>query len=112
VCNHDCGKAYGSYAALYTHIKNKHPNTGTFSEIKSMMAKPKATGKKGRPLKKEKEEPVNNEAPQEYECKICQEEDCGCDEEMGNEEIERSINIMQDSKFVDFINCVGAMSSA
>ena len=20
-----CGKAYGSYAALYTHMKNKHP---------------------------------------------------------------------------------------
>jgi hypothetical protein len=24
VCIHGCGKAYGSYAALYTHIKNKH----------------------------------------------------------------------------------------
>jgi hypothetical protein len=24
VCTEGCGKAYGSYAALYTHIKNKH----------------------------------------------------------------------------------------
>lgn len=31
VCSHDCGKAYGSYAALYTHIKNKHPNEGAYS---------------------------------------------------------------------------------
>jgi hypothetical protein len=25
ICPQNCGKAYGSYAALYTHIKNKHP---------------------------------------------------------------------------------------
>ena len=26
-CPQKCGKAYGSYAALYTHIKSKHPDT-------------------------------------------------------------------------------------
>ena len=25
VCPQKCGKAYGSYAALYTHVKSKHP---------------------------------------------------------------------------------------
>ena len=27
VCPNLCGKSYGSYAALYTHIKNKHPHS-------------------------------------------------------------------------------------
>lgn len=27
ICTYGCGKAYGSYAALYTHIKNKHSNS-------------------------------------------------------------------------------------
>jgi len=36
--------------------------------------------------------------------------DCVCDSEMGNEEIERTISIMQDRKFTDFINCIGSMS--
>ena len=26
VCPLRCGKSYGSYAALYTHMKSKHPN--------------------------------------------------------------------------------------
>lgn len=51
ICSFGCGKAYGSNAALYTHIKNKHPNMSVLSDIKSI-PKPKATGKKGRPLKK------------------------------------------------------------
>ena len=25
ICPQKCGKGYGSYAALYTHIKSKHP---------------------------------------------------------------------------------------
>lgn len=36
----DCGKAYGSYAALYTHMKNKH-NEVKPPNMPTTTAKPK-----------------------------------------------------------------------
>ena len=50
------------------------------------------------------------EIKQEFECRICQEEDCVCDDSMGNNEIDRSVTVMQNKLFVRFINCIGAMS--
>jgi len=49
VCEAGCGKAYGSYAALFTHVKNKHENIKP-PEMKA--SKPKI-GRKGRPVTKE-----------------------------------------------------------
>lgn len=53
VCAEGCGKAYGSYAALYTHMKNKH-GCSKFTDLKAPTIKIKASGKKGRPLIKAK----------------------------------------------------------
>lgn len=53
VCAEGCGKAYGSYAALYTHMKNKHGCLKVM-DVKPAPAKIKASGRKGRPLIKTK----------------------------------------------------------
>ncbi len=45
MCPNGCGKAYGSYAALYTHIKNKHPSTKP-PEMKEGTIKTKEPSKK------------------------------------------------------------------
>ena len=55
VCVEGCGKAYGSYAALYTHMKNKHGTVKNI-DLKGNLVKVKATGRKGRPQTKPKEE--------------------------------------------------------
>jgi hypothetical protein len=57
-CPQNCGKAYGSYAALYTHIKNKHP-TAKPPEMKAGSIKAKELTRKPRP--QERERVHNNE---------------------------------------------------
>ena len=62
VCTEGCGKAYGSYAALYTHIKNKHGCIKPTDLKSNNPAKTKeATGKKGRPLIKIKMQAPSSE---------------------------------------------------
>lgn len=50
------------------------------------------------------------EVSNEYECKICLEDGCVCEEEMGYEEVEKTIGIMEDRRFVELINCIGTMN--
>lgn len=69
VCIHGCGKAYGSYAALYTHIKNKH-GAGDSTELRGVAGRARlATGRKGRPNRKVKLEHLESVS---YECRLCQ----------------------------------------
>lgn len=51
VCTEGCGKAYGSHAALYTHMKNKHGST-KINNSKGGESERLKTGRKGRPLTK------------------------------------------------------------
>lgn len=71
VCAEGCGKAYGSYAALYTHMKNKHGYMKS-NDVKIPQSKIKATGKKGRPMTKVKEEVIfGDPIVSENVCKLC-----------------------------------------
>lgn len=70
VCTEGCGKAYGSYAALYTHVKNKH-TYAKLPEMKAGMIKPKGgeTNKKGQIV--ERDSPQGDISVFPYDCKIC-----------------------------------------
>jgi hypothetical protein len=77
ICPQNCGKAYGSYAALYTHIKNKHP-TAKPPEMKADHIKLKEQTRKS---KAEKEKVVSERVENvDYDCKICKQKDCHCEE--------------------------------
>lgn len=48
ICTEGCGKAYGSSAALYTHMKNKHGCSKSIANPRGEYER--KTGKKGRPI--------------------------------------------------------------
>ncbi|KAL4439581.1 hypothetical protein ABPG74_003983 [Tetrahymena malaccensis] len=87
----DCGKQYGTNAALYTHTKNKHksiehPNTKRPNSES-------VVGRKGRPLQSLQENkgfPINsNEPPKDLDKKL------------------EVISIWSDSRFIDMIHLIG-----
>lgn len=105
VCTEGCGKAYGSYAALYTHVKNKH------SEAK--LPEMKAGSLKGEPARKPRP-PEPAVVPAEvqnypYDCKICRKMECFCEEEINLDELDRGIAVMADQTYIKFINYIGGL---
>jgi transcriptional regulator of heat shock response len=97
----ECGKGYGSYAALYTHMKNKHtdikpPNMPTGGKNK--------IATQGRPkVKKHEEEKMPEEVENTF-CLICSQTECECVEEFDTEEKNKTIEIMGNEKFINLIN--------
>jgi hypothetical protein len=110
VCAEGCGKAYGSYAALYTHMKNKH-GCLKVAEVKAPMVKVKTTGKKGRPLVKIKEDVIlSDPIINENICKICYEEECICDSSMNSSEFDKTLAILSDKSYLKLLNCIGHLN--
>ena len=106
LCPQNCGKAYGSYAALYTHIKNKHP-TAKPPEMKSGHIKSKE------PPRKSKAENFKiiheNSENVDYDCKSCRQKDCICFEEINEADINLNIALLSDQTFIKFVHCIGQL---
>jgi hypothetical protein len=112
-CPENCGRSYASYAALYTHMKQKHPDSKP-PEMK--LAPGIAKQKAGRQVKtskvevdqgyKEYDEIIN------YDCKICKQEDCICFEDIDEDEMDRTIMMFEDQHFIKFMEAMANLNVA
>ena len=105
-CPNHCGKAYGSYAALYTHIKNKHPTIKP-PEMKEGSFKPREHGLRLTKQENPIDQPVDS---YDFDCKMCRQIHCICYEEINNEELDRAIEVFQEQAFIKFIDTVGQLN--
>ena len=104
-CTEGCGKAYGSYAALYTHVKNKHMN----AKLPEMKAGALKTENIKKTVIPSKQPPQSQVYLFPYDCKICKKLECQCEQDINSDELDRGINVMADQTFIKFINFIGIL---